>query len=52
MVSYDCGREIPWGDVVFHVVLEDLSEYEALDLPEDVQRQIDQVVSSFELTGD
>jgi len=49
LVSYAYDSEIPWGDMVFLVVLEDLGDYEALDLPEDVQRQIDQVVTSFEL---
>jgi formylglycine-generating enzyme required for sulfatase activity len=52
LVSYDYGSEIPWGDMVFHVMLEDFGDYGALDLPEDVQSQIDQVVSSFEITKD
>ena len=37
---------MPWGDVAFFFVLED---YRSVDLPEDVQSQIDQVVTSFAL---
>jgi len=48
LVSYGYGDATPWGGVVFNIVLEDFADdYEALDLPEEVQRQIDQVVSSF-----
>jgi formylglycine-generating enzyme required for sulfatase activity len=51
LVSYSYGDATPWGDVVFHIVLEDFADdYEALDLPEEVQSQVDQVVSSFELS--
>lgn len=50
LVSYGSGDATPWTDVVFSIVLEDFADdYQALDLPEDVQRQIDQVVTSFEL---
>ncbi len=43
-------RALPWGDMVFDPVLEDgRVDYEDVDLPKEVQAQIDQVVSSFEL---
>jgi hypothetical protein len=52
-VSYGYGDTTPWTDVVFHIVLEDFADdYEALDLPKDVQEEIDQVVSSSELITD
>ncbi len=51
LVSYDYGDATPWTDVVFGIVLEDFNTpYEAISLPKDMQSQIDQVVSSFELT--
>jgi hypothetical protein len=53
MMSYGYGDATPWTDVVLNIVLEELvTSYEAIDLREDVQKQVDQVVSSFELTGD
>jgi formylglycine-generating enzyme required for sulfatase activity len=49
LVGYDLGA-VARGDLVFGCTLEDFrDDYEALDLPEDVQRQIDQIVTSFEL---
>jgi hypothetical protein len=49
-ISYSYGDATPWTDVVFGIVLEDFNTpYEAVDLPEEVQRQIDQVVTSFVL---
>jgi formylglycine-generating enzyme required for sulfatase activity len=50
LVSYGYGDAQPWGDVVFGFFLDDYNaSYEAVDLPEEVQSQIDQVVASFEL---
>jgi hypothetical protein len=50
LVLYNYSSAIPWGDIVFDFVLEDgRGDYETVDLPQDVQRQIDQVVSSLEL---
>ncbi|MBC8253851.1 MAG: SUMF1/EgtB/PvdO family nonheme iron enzyme [Ardenticatenia bacterium] len=46
LVSYSYGNAMPWGDVAFFFVLED---YRSVDLPKDMQSQIDQVVTSFEL---
>jgi hypothetical protein len=49
LVGYDSGV-VARDDLVFGCTLEDFrDDYEALDLPEDVQRQIDQIVTSFEL---
>jgi sulfatase modifying factor 1 len=50
MALYNYSSAIPWGDIVFGFVLEDeQDDYETVDLPQDVQRQIDQVVASLEL---
>jgi len=50
LVLYNYSSAIPWGDIVFDPVLEDgRIDYEVVDLPEEVQRQIDQVMTSFEL---
>jgi hypothetical protein len=49
LVAYNFGA-LPRGDVIFDPVLEDgRVDYEDVDLPEEVQRQIDQVMTSFEL---
>jgi hypothetical protein len=53
LVSYSYDDATPQDDVIFFFFLEDLADDPgAIDLPEDVQNQIDQVVSSFELTKD
>jgi sulfatase modifying factor 1 len=53
LVSYSYGNANPWGDVIFYLILEDFpDDPKAIDLPEEVQSQIDQVVSSFELHKD
>ena len=50
LVTYNYSSAIPWGDVVFGFILEDeQGDYETVDLPQDVQIQIDQVVASLEL---
>ena len=50
LVLYNCSSAIPSGDLVFDLILEDMrSDYGAVNLPEDVQRQIDQIVTSFAL---
>jgi hypothetical protein len=51
LVLYNCSRAIPSGDLVFDLILEDMrSDYGgAVNLLEDVQRQIDQIVISFAL---
>jgi formylglycine-generating enzyme required for sulfatase activity len=52
VVSYSYGGTVPWTDVLFSFFLDEFhGDYGALDLPDDVQSQIDQVVSSFELVG-
>ena len=52
MVLYNYSSALPWGEIVFDPVLEAWGEgvdYAAVDLPEDVQNQIDQVVESFQV---
>jgi hypothetical protein len=50
VVLYNYSSAIPWGDIVFGFALDDLrADYKAVDLTEEVQKQIDQVVTSFEL---
>ena len=50
LVLYNFASAVSWGDIVFDPVLEDgRIDYEVVDLPEEVQRQIDQVMASFEL---
>ena len=51
LVLYNYSSAIPWGDLVFGLILEDIrGDYETVNLPEDIQRQVDRVVSSLELT--
>jgi formylglycine-generating enzyme required for sulfatase activity len=53
LVSYGYGDTTPWTDVLIGIVLEDYAgDYGSVDLSDSVQSQIDQVVSSFELTRD
>ncbi len=53
VVSYSYGDAVPWTSVLFGFFLDEFhGDYKALDLPDDVQGQIDQVVSSFELHKD
>jgi hypothetical protein len=50
VVLYNYSSAVPWGDIIFGFSLDDFEgDYGRVDLPEDVQNQIDQVVSSFEL---
>jgi hypothetical protein len=50
LVLYNYSSAIPWESIGFNFVLEDeQGDYETVELPEDVQSQIDQVVTSFEL---
>jgi hypothetical protein len=48
LVSYSYGDAAPWGDMIFSFILEDLSDgSRPINLSADVQRQIDQIVTSF-----
>jgi formylglycine-generating enzyme required for sulfatase activity len=50
VVLYNYSSALPWDEMIFDFFLDDYSgDYDRVDLPEDVQKQIDQVVSSFEL---
>ena len=50
LILYNYSSAIPWGELVFGLILEDMrSDYETVNLPEDVQRQIDGVVTSLAL---
>jgi hypothetical protein len=50
LVLYNYSSAIPWKSIGFGFVLEDgQGDYETVELPEDMQSQIDQVVTSFEL---
>lgn len=49
-VLYNNGTEIHVGDLVFTLNLDDFRmDYEAVDLPEDVQDVVDEIVESFTL---